>query len=388
MLVRAGRDGAPANDWPGLLMFGGGLCFLAVCSGYYHASLNSAGTETANGVLRAFLDKDPATNKEYLRCLPSAAPEVPQLLDIVGVYAALIALFLYGVESACKKEIKDAASGWAQFALGFFGLVLPLAAVVTFGLVAEDRTVGGPFAGVLFALMLAALSAPTVVRVVVSTRERPKLWMVWLLWGLTLIAWAAVSYIIKPRLHWDSTWVFVVMMGFIGAVLGVNWSLSKNPLPKAELLILGIVFILGVMPRLLDGYGFTDPTISQPQTVFRKDFCSPKGIVQAHAVWHIMSAFALALTYDLLEKSRPIDESPRATILLPQGRELADQLAQPTLRQSLTPILIKCLLSAVAILMFVVALVSHEHEPLVGLVGSAIAMLLSLWLWLWPLGSK
>jgi uncharacterized membrane protein YhaH (DUF805 family) len=217
VLVRAGRDGAPARGRPGLLTFGGSLCFLAVCSGWYHASLNFAGTH-AGSVLRAHLDQD---QKFVCREMPDPT-DLPQLLDIVGVYAALIALFLYGVESAFRKELKDADSTRAKIALAGFSIVLPLAAATIFGFIAGDTAVGGKAAGLLLVLMLALLCALTGVRSFVSdaTRERP--WLMWLLWSLTLIALATVSYIIKPRLHWDSTAVFAVMMGFLVAVLGVN----------------------------------------------------------------------------------------------------------------------------------------------------------------------
>src|SRR5215831_15178484 len=86
VLVRAGRYGSADRGRPGLLMFGAALCFLAVCSGWYHATLNFAGTRTADGVVRAYVDQG------QLVCRPVANPtDTPQLLDIVGVYAALIA---------------------------------------------------------------------------------------------------------------------------------------------------------------------------------------------------------------------------------------------------------------------------------------------------------
>jgi hypothetical protein len=152
--------------------------------------------------------------------------------------------------------------------------------------------------------------------------------------------------------------------------------------PLAEFVILGIVFILGILPRLLDGYGLTDTT---PQTVFRKAFCGPDDPLQAHAVWHFMSAIALALTYDLLEKARPVYESSPATILLPQGPELRDLLAAPTREQGVAPIVVKFVVTAASVLLLFLAL---YNRSVLGGIGSGVALLLPVWLWLWPLGSR
>jgi len=212
-----------------------------------------------------------------------------------------------------------------------------------------------------------------------SVGEGAKAWLMWLLWSLTLIAVAGVSYIIKPDLHWDSTAVFAVMMGFMLSVLGVNWTLSKNSLPFAEVAILAIVFILGIVPRVLDGYDVSGAM------VHRKPFCGPDEPLQAHAVWHVLSAIALALTYDLLQKARPVYESSPATILLSQGRELSDLLGAPTRQQGVAAIMLKFILAVASVLLLFVGL---YNGTALGVIGAVIALLFSLGLWLWPLVAK
>jgi hypothetical protein len=52
--------------------------------------------------------------------------------------------------------------------------------------------------------------------------------------------------------------------------------------------LLGVVCVAGFACRLLDGGG------ANPRLL-----CSPKSVIQAHAVWHILSAAAILFTYEI-----------------------------------------------------------------------------------------
>jgi hypothetical protein len=378
VIVRAGRYGAPMRARPGALLFGASLCFLAICSGYYHATLNFDGTRTASGALRAFIE-----NNE-LRC--NAAPrhsDVPQLLDIVGVYAALIALFLYGIEGVLKKDIGNAGFG-AKCAGASFGVGVPLIAVIFFSFShGGGNSQGGALAGLLLAVLLAIPTGFTITRYVESVSDTARGWIMWAMWVVTVLVTFAVSYFIKPDLHWDSTYVFAVMMALLIAILGVNWSFSANPIPWPEIFVLGVVFMVGIGLRMLDGY---DTEGSQP-IVVRKDLCSPNAFFQAHALWHVMSALALILTFDMVEKSRPVCDASPGTVLFPQDGELSRMLGEPTATQPPSAIVVKIVVSTASLLFFIVIVANHERS-VIGWVTAGLAASLSTLLWLWPLFSK
>lgn len=357
ILVRAGRSGAPLRHRPGLVMVGASLCFLALCSGYYHATLNFKGAGP-------FKPGGP----------PIVENGAPQLLDIVGVYAVLIALFLYGVECALRKRVEGRSGCDLWIAFGLSGLLV-VAGVLVLCVEAGDEAATRPLAGLVFALMLGLLAGLTLARHVLST-ALPEFW-IWAIWGVTLLVWAVVSYVIKPVMNWDSTIVFATMMCFMLAVLALNWGLSAQRLPLPELTLLLLVFLLGIAPRLLDGYGETEGR------VFQKDFCSPDGFLQAHAVWHLLSALALALSYDMIEKSRPVYESSPATVFLPQGPELSDAMARPLLEQGPAALLVRVAVSGASVLLLLLALFNHDHSK-AGLLLGLAAVLFAGALWAWP----
>jgi predicted membrane channel-forming protein YqfA (hemolysin III family) len=367
VLVRAFRPGAPAAARPGPVMFGAALCFLAVCSAYYHGTLNHVGTVGVGGALRAV---NPANGS-----CPASLPhsDAPQLLDIVGVYLALIMLFLHGIDRLLWKNIAAASTG-SKTAAALGGLVFVLLAVVA-ALVAG----GGVAMAVGLPFMLVILAAFVLAGNVAGDKDVH--WLKWTIWIVCALIVAFLSVLMKSSLHWDSTAIFASMAVLLAGALAVNWLFAANPPPWPEFVVLTAVFLFGIAPRLLDGYDWDQPAMQ----LFRKGFCSPDGFVQAHAMWHVISALALALTYDLLEKSiRGGREGSPGTVLLPPDNALSDALRVPLRKQSPGAIVFNVLFSGAAVLLLVVALANREHSGAVWALGFA-PLAAAIALWVWPL---
>lgn len=99
----------------------------------------------------------------------------------------------------------------------------------------------------------------------------------------------------------------------------------------------------------------------------------------------MLSAIALALSFDLIEKSRPVYDGSPGTLLLPQSGELSDSFGAQLSDQSVAAILIKILLSLAAIVVLILVIANHQRN---GALGFAFAILIcagTLLLWLWPL---
>lgn len=373
VLVRAGREGVPMRRRPGMVLFGVTLCFLAICSGYYHATLNFAGTDDGHGGLRAVLNEF-----HKLVCLNDPdRSEMPQLLDMIGVYAVLMALLLYGIEGLVTKDFGGVPVGSVVWAV-VLGLVIPVIALAAFA------QAEGVKASLALAIMLGVLAMLTLARQALARgpdAEGVRRWVGWVLWAVVLALALAFSYAFKAQFRWDSTMVFAAMMGLMAGVLGVNWSLSRNPIPGPEFVILAIVFLLGIAPRVMDGYHLAD----EDTRVARKVFCSPDGLLSAHACWHVLSAVALALCYDLVEKSRAVYDGAGGTLLLPQSGELSDALRDPATVDP-AALVIKIVLSAASLLLLIVYVANYEGFAL--LLLSALPCVLSALLWYWrPLGA-
>ncbi len=149
------------------------------------------------------------------------------------------------------------------------------------------------FAAILFALYtLARLN-----------RTDPP-WWVWV--GLVVIL-DILGFVIKRWFGWDSTIVFIVLVvlmtlllvclvvssavqGKITAQFGRDYGWLYLSL---ELLVVSAVAGLGFMFRLGDGYTVKGGNVTE------KFLCHPDSFFQAHALWHILSAVALLLAYDL-----------------------------------------------------------------------------------------
>ncbi|MEO6996404.1 MAG: ceramidase domain-containing protein [Lacunisphaera sp.] len=92
---------------------------------------------------------------------------------------------------------------------------------------------------------------------------------------------------VKP---FDTTYTTIAGIGgiFALAVVGIVRAIRMHPqvrLPVARLAVLGLVVALAVFCQLNDRAG--------------RCLCAPEGIVQAHALWHVLMAYAVGLAYDL-----------------------------------------------------------------------------------------
>ena len=133
-----------------------------------------------------------------------------------------------------------------------------------------------------------------------------ELW--WWLWTILVIFLDILGLLIRRSFGWDSTVVFIVLVvlmtliligiiitsavqGKVARQFGADygwWYLSLE--------LLGVAAIAGVgfMFRLGDGYAK-----DSRGNIVENFLCNPDSIVQSHALWHILSAAALLLAYDL-----------------------------------------------------------------------------------------
>ncbi|MEO8134022.1 MAG: hypothetical protein ABI831_08605 [Betaproteobacteria bacterium] len=148
-------------------------------------------------------------------------------------------------------------------------------------------------------------------------------WWVWvgLVVGLDIFGLA-----IKRLLHWDSTVVFIVLVGLLAIIFAsvVVYSAVNGKIASQfggyygwlylllELVGVGIVAGFGFMFRLGDGYDVMGKVVTE------KFLCHPDSIFQAHAAWHILSAAALLLTYDIFcqfQKGSNVSRYDQTTVL-------------------------------------------------------------------------
>jgi len=303
ILVRTLRAGFDRTRVP-QLMVGVAFCFLAVCSAYYHATLN---------------------NIHLVGRLPKCNPDAPalsQYLDIVGVYLALISIICFGFDRLLRKRIElGAYSVLAILIATFVALVFWI--IPAAGAPSESRPV---MTGVLIWVIVGAWAAT----IGFMIRGQPSGWVVWTIWALMLIFIAGFSAAMRIMFHYDSDLVFPVLVGILVGVTTLNLVLPSSPttgafqLSLAEIGLTLSAFVVGIVLRVSDG-GKTVDYIFQP-----KPLCSPEALVQPHAVWHVMSALALLLTFDLIEKSVagnvPDYNGP---VLLPTSGSIVSWLARP-----------------------------------------------------------
>jgi hypothetical protein len=133
----------------------------------------------------------------------------------------------------------------------------------------------------------------------------------WVLALPLLIAIALLGYLMRASFGWDSTAVFIILIVLL--VIQVALVFGSAPSPDWgtlgwEVAVLCGVFALAVIPRLADGYTKTGTVVS------RKLMCSPDFFLQAHAFWHLLSASALLLGYDLMTQFNR-DASDRPAVL-------------------------------------------------------------------------
>jgi hypothetical protein len=264
-----------------------GACFCALCflSGIYHASV-----------------ADPWQGG-----------------DIFGVYAVLLALILFGTWGMTERF-------FGTISLPFLRSILKCAsitcAILLAALMAHYRPVqpiNGPFdSDIVFTVIISALVALQGAIFVISLWQRDtsttflrKLWVrsspVLLILAMGgLLALFLIAMLTRPS-------AIVALLGGVlllaGAGVGFYFS-SRASLRflsfDADVRVMWLEFPimaaltgLAVLFRKGDG----------PSNVF----CSPGSIVQAHALWHILSAATLLLAYDSFARLAPQDE--RACIL-------------------------------------------------------------------------
>lgn len=251
------------------LVFAANLIVLSIMSGWYHATLR----------------------------------DTPQDLDVAWVYAALMLLSAYAssVQAQADRPLRvDDRWGW----WGWLAIALVAIAAILIGpLVSADETfLSRLLSSLVILAVLAAVSAIFMVGPL-ARGSRP-LDVVYRIFVATLVVAALplLGYLIKVKSHWDSTSVFCVMVGFLMLQLTFivlsagpddrkGWTLWA---PWGELAVTLLVLAGGAFLRLTDGFD------SHGGAVTGKLLCKPHGVLQAHALWHLFSAAALLLTYDLL----------------------------------------------------------------------------------------
>jgi hypothetical protein len=297
VLVRAFRPGFSVARVPAL-MVAVSFCFLALMSGYYHATLN-----------------DIARAGTLPQCL-SDDPRWPQKLDIVGVYLALTSIVLYGLDRLLRKRIELRPFNVA--AIGIAIVVAVLCWIVPSR--GADPNSHPALTGIsiwlvcgLWGAMIAAFAV-----------WPPQSWVVWLAWCAMLLVNALFSGLMRVKFGFDSDLVFPVLVGMLLSVTALNLLLpdagNGNHYSAGELLLVLSAFTIGIVMRVLDGAPHKDGVITE------HPLCSPHAVLQAHAMWHVMSGLALLLTYELIERATV---SQPGTALLPEQGSLMTWLGQP-----------------------------------------------------------
>src|SRR5262249_16096180 len=140
----------------------------------------------------------------------------------------------------------------------------------------------------------------------------------WIIAPVFLLSIPVLGYLIKDSFHWDSDAVFPILTVLLIMQLALIFASAKSlnwSLLGCEMLPIGLTLGFGLFFRLADGYrtdalGFVD----------RMLLCHPDWFFQAHANWHLLSAAALLLSYDLMvqfQKRRGTDPLDR-TVIFPE----------------------------------------------------------------------
>ena len=267
IVVRTLRSGFDERRAAGLCV-GLSFCFLAVCSAYYHGTLNGI---QAQGKLPA-CTLDP--------------PRLPQILDIVGVYLSLLSMICYGLDRLMRKRLEFGVLSVVTIAVS---VAVGLAVWLLYGPLGEQKVW---FATGLWIWLLCGVWAAAIALMQNFGAPGP---FVWFVWGLILLVNTLFSTGMKTMFGFDSEFVFPVLVGLLLAVSAMNIVLPDRPGGEAwrvsptELLLVVSAFTIGMLLRVSDGTGHP--------------LCKQDWVLQPHAGWHVMSAIALLLTFELVEKS-------------------------------------------------------------------------------------
>lgn len=236
------------RSWAAMLL-GGNLAVLSVMSGLYHATL---GYDL-------------------------------QILDIIWVYAALLSLSVY----AAFVQTRTPSFIW-----------LPWWTWLTFGLVWIATAIVILLAGYGFLSVtgMALLTAFMAVVTLLAFVSKDFDWLGWVVCGLLAVAIPFFGYMMRKPLGWDSDAVFAILAVLLILQMVMVFAANRPLGGKLvwELLLIGGALGLGLLFRLSDGYSKAAGLIAE------KWMCSPDSAFQPHAWWHLLSAAALLLSYDLL----------------------------------------------------------------------------------------
>lgn len=269
VVVRSLRSGFDERRAAALAV-GLSFCFLAVCSAYYHGTLNGI---QAQGKLPM--------------CTPDP-PRGPQILDVVGVYLSLLSMICYGLDRLMRKRLQFDALSAATVVIS---IAVALAVWLLYGPLADQKVW---FATGLAIWLLCGVWAAGIALMQNFGAPGP---FVWFVWGLILLVNTLFSVAMKTAFGFDSDFVFPVLVGLLLAIAAMNIVLPERPGPGGEawrislteFLLVISAFTIGMLLRVSDGTGHP--------------LCKEDWVPQPHAAWHVMSAIALLLTFELVEKS-------------------------------------------------------------------------------------
>jgi len=258
-----------AVSWSGRI-FAVNLIVLSVMSGAYHATLESG----------------------------------PQELDVAWVYGVLLLLSAYASSVHAQADRPLAVSRWVWLGIAVIWVILALVIGLSYG-----------WPGLLAVATLTLTLGAVWGLYVLMEKEAP--WLKWILAPVFLLGLTFLGYEIKHSFRWNSNAVFGIVTALLVIqmflVLGSAGKLNWRPL-ACELLLIGGVLIAGLVFRLGDGY--SQEVEDGPVT--RNLLCAPDFPVQPHALWHLLSALALLLSYDLFSKfgAKKMDRP----VILPEER--------------------------------------------------------------------
>jgi hypothetical protein len=232
--------------------------------------------------------------------------ETPQKLDVAWVYAALLALQVYAsfVHVQAENPFRVSPGIWIGCGCGW----VVLAAILLFGFHAKE------FVGLV---CLTVFVATAEALCFLSRKAAPVL--AWVLAPALLLGIPVFGYLIKDTFNWDSDAVFPILTVLLImqlALIFASTNALKWELVGWELLPIVLTLAFGLFFRLADGYGTNSLGF-----VDRKLLCHPDWwFFQAHANWHLLSAAALLLSYDLLVQfqRRSGDQALDRTVIFPE----------------------------------------------------------------------
>ena len=238
-------------------MFAANLIVLAIASGLYHATLS----------------------------------DLTRILDVGWVYAVLLSLSTFAAYAHVQADNPVRVpiwSVWVPSGLLWVGLLL-----------AGLGFTGGVVAVICLTLFIVGISVLCylVARVLSDLK--------WFVVPAAFIGIPLFGVLIRAEFGWDSTMVFIAMVGLLIIQLAFIFGSAKQVYAHKdmvlmwsrlwwEMLIIALVLLPGFFFRLRDGYD------GEGANAKERILCLPDSAFQAHAHWHVLGAVGLLLAYDLL----------------------------------------------------------------------------------------